>query len=120
MTRPLALALFTLPAFLGLMYQAPSFAITQSLATPKMRATAAAILLFVINIIGLALGPAMTGALSDALEPTYGDDALGYALMIVSCVFGWAAFHFHRAGRTLVADLEHARHATEREAAGSG
>jgi predicted MFS family arabinose efflux permease len=114
----LALALFTIPAFLGLMYQAPAFAITQSLATPMMRATAAAVLLFVINIVGLAMGPAITGALSDALAPAYGDDSLRYALLIVSCALGWSAFHFRRAGRTLASDLEHARRAAAREAAG--
>jgi len=115
----LALALFTVPAFLGLMYQAPAFAITQSLATPKMRATAAAVLLFVINIIGLAMGPAATGALSDALEPRFGADSLRYALLLVSCVLGWSGFHFLRAGRTLEADLERARLASRREAAGA-
>ncbi len=83
-----------------------------------MRATASALLLFVINIIGLAVGPALTGALSDALEPSFGDDSLRYALMIVSMALGWSAFHFHRAGKTLVADLEVARHASQREAAG--
>ena len=114
----LALALFTIPAFLGLMYQAPAFAVTQSLATPQMRSTAAAVLLFVINIIGLSLGPLLTGALSDALEPRLGDDSLRYALLIVSLALAWSAFHFHRAGRTLVADLEVPRRQAERTSGG--
>jgi MFS family permease len=114
----LALALFTIPAFLGLMYQAPAFAVTQSLATPQMRSTAAAVLLFVINIIGLSLGPLLTGALSDALEPRLGDDSLRYALLIVSLALAWSAFHFHRAGRTLVADLEVTRRQAERTSGG--
>ncbi len=110
----LCLTLFAIPAFLGLMFQGPAFAVTQSLVTPSMRATAAAVLLFVINIIGLALGPALTGALSDALEPRLGDDSLRYALLIVSLVLAWSAFHFHRASRTLVSDLEVTRRASER------
>lgn len=114
----LALSLFAIPAFLGLMYLGPSFAVTQSLATPKMRATASALLLFVINIIGLALGPAVTGALSDRLEPRFGEDSLRYALLIVSLALAWSAFHFQRAGRSLVADLETARRASLREASG--
>ena len=101
------------PATFGLMYQAPAFAITQSLATPMMRATAAAVLLFVVNIIGLALGPALTGALSDALQPTYGDDSLRYAMLCVSMVLAWAAFHFWRASHTLEADLEYVRQASQ-------
>ena len=115
----LALAAFVLPAFLGLMYQAPAFAVTQSLATPMMRATASAVLLFVINIIGLAMGPAVTGALSDALEPRFGADSLRYALLIVSLGLLWSALHFKLAARSLAADRELAREAAAREAAGA-
>jgi len=109
----LALAALCAPAFFGLMYQAPSFAITQSLATPLMRATAAAVLLFVINIIGLALGPLVTGMLSDALAPRFGDDSLRYALLIVSCVLVWSGIHFWLAARTLEADVVYVRQASE-------
>ena len=114
-----AMLALTIPAMTGLMYQAPAFAVTQSLATPRMRATAAAILLFVINIVGLALGPAATGLLSDALAPQYGDDSLRYAMLCVSLVLIWSSLHFWLASRTLREDLEHARRAAEREAAGS-
>jgi MFS family permease len=105
----LALAALCAPAVLGLMYQAPAFAVTQSLATPMMRATAAAVLLFVVNIIGLAVGPAATGALSDVLEPRFGDDSLRYAMLCISLVLAWASFHFWRAGKTLEADLDFVR-----------
>jgi hypothetical protein len=113
------MAAFVLPAFLGLMYQAPAFAVTQSLATPLMRATASAVLLFVVNIIGLALGPAVTGALSDALQPALGEESLRYALLIVSGGLLWSALHFRLAARTLAADREVAREAAAREAAGA-
>jgi len=111
----LALALLTLPVAIGLMYQAPTFAITQSLATPKMRATAAAVLLFVLNIIGLSLGPAVTGALSDALAPRFGADSLRYALLIVSSLFLWSAIHFYLASRTLEADVARVAEAARAE-----
>lgn len=101
----LALALMVPPAAFGLMNQAPTFAITQSLATPAMRATAGAVLLFVINVVGLAVGPAVTGWLSDALEPRFGDESLRYALLIVSLSLFGAAYEFWRASRTLVEDL---------------
>ena len=101
------------------MYQAPAFAVTQSLATPKTRATAAAVLLFVINIVGLAMGPALTGALSDALQPSLGDDSLRYALLIVSGGLLWSALHFKLAARTLASDRELAREAAARESAGN-
>jgi MFS family permease len=108
-----SLAALSLPALLGMMYQAPAFAITQSLATPAMRATAAAVLLFVINIIGLAFGPLTTGVLSDVLEPRFGDDSLRYALLLVSCVLPWAGVHFWLGARTLTADVATVRQATE-------
>jgi predicted MFS family arabinose efflux permease len=116
--RTVALVALIAPSFLGLMYQAPAFAVTQSLATPKMRATAAAVLLFVVNIIGLAMGPAITGLISDALEPTYGPQSLRYALLIVSMVLVGSGFHFWRAARWIDADLRFVRGASEREARG--
>ncbi|MGI9590526.1 MAG: MFS transporter, partial [Myxococcota bacterium] len=112
---PLALLTLAAPSIFGLMYQAPAFAITQALATPNMRATAAAVLLFVINIIGLAVGPAATGALSDLLEPRFGEDSLRYALLAVSMVLAWAAFHFWRAAHTLEDDMRRAARAARRE-----
>lgn len=113
-----ALVALIVPSFLGLMYQAPAFAVAQSLATPKMRATAAAVLLFVVNIIGLAMGPLVTGALSDALEPSYGADSLRYAILAVSMALILSAFHFWRAGHWLEDDLAFVRDACEREASG--
>ena len=62
------------------------------------------------------MGPVATGALSDALEPRYGDDSLRYALLIVSFVLIWSSVHFWLAARTLEADLQRARVASEREA----
>jgi len=108
-----ALAALCAPAMLGLMYQAPAFAITQSLATPAMRATAAAVLLFVINIIGLALGPLATGVLSDVLESRFGDDSLRYALLTVSCVLPWSGVHFWLGARTLETDIAFVRQASQ-------
>ena len=94
-----------------MMCQAPIFAAAQFLAPPRMRATAAAALLFATNIVGLGIGPAATGALSDALAPRYGAASLGYSLLAASFVLAWAGFHFYLAGRTFGADLESARRA---------
>ncbi|HEY8571558.1 MFS transporter [Phenylobacterium sp.] len=53
-------------AFLGTLWYGPVYGTAQSVVPPHMRATAAAILLLVINLIGLGLGPLFVGALSDA------------------------------------------------------
>ena len=72
----------------------------------RWRSTAAAVLLFVINILGLGLGPSTVGVLSDALQARFGGDSLRYALLIVSTAYLWAGFHFILAARTLRADLQ--------------
>ncbi|MDE0885132.1 MAG: MFS transporter [Myxococcota bacterium] len=105
----LVLALMVPPAAFGLMYQAPALAVTQGLSTPAMRATAGAVLLFVINIIGLAMGPALTGWISDLLAPRFGAESLRYALLIVSTPLLVASYLFWRASKTLAADLEYVR-----------
>ncbi|MFU8815257.1 MAG: spinster family MFS transporter [Pseudomonadales bacterium] len=102
----LALLLLVIPVALGNFYQATTFAQTQGLVTLRMRAVAAAVLLFILNIIGLGLGPQFTGILSDLLRPQYGDDSLRWALMICSLVNIWAAYHFYMAGKYLKHDLQ--------------
>lgn len=73
-----------LPTMLTSFYLGPVFSMTQGLVPPLMRATAAAVLLFIINIIGLGLGPQFAGILSDMLQPTFGIESLRYSLLILS------------------------------------
>ena len=46
-----------------------------------MRASAAASFLLINNLVGLGLGSWFVGALSDALTPAYGIEALRYAIV---------------------------------------
>jgi hypothetical protein len=101
----IALACFSLPVMLGNFYQATTFSQTQGLVGLRMRAVAAAVLLFILNIIGLGAGPATVGVLSDLLAPVHGGESLRYALLVVSFVNIWAALHYFLAGRHLAADL---------------
>lgn len=94
-----------IPVMLGNFYQATSFSQTQGLVELRMRAVAAGILLFIINMIGLGLGPQVVGILSDLLNPTYEKESLRYALLICSLINGWAAFHYFVAGRHLKDEL---------------
>jgi hypothetical protein len=73
-----------------------------------MRAMASAILLFMLNLIGLGLGPMLTGFMSDFFEPTYGSDSLRYAMSITLLVNFWCAFHYWKASRTISADFDRA------------
>ncbi len=104
-----AVALFVLAinAFLGTLWYGPVYGTGQSVVPPHMRATAAAILLFIINLIGLGLGPLAVGLLSDYLNKGVGlgaAEGVRWALMI-SASFGLVAFAcFWMARRTIRED----------------
>ena len=104
-----ALAIFIVPAFAGAYYLAPGLAMTQALVTLRMRSVASAILLFILNIIGLGLGPQSVGILSDQLAPHFGAESLRYALLASSAMGVWGAVHFIIGARSLKADIERAR-----------
>lgn len=105
----IALLLFVIPAATSNVYLAPVLAQTQGMVALRMRAMASAIVLLVINVIGLGLGPWLTGMLSDGLRPAFGVESMRYALLVVSAlILPWAAFHYYRAGRTIDADLARA------------
>jgi MFS family permease len=83
----LSLAFYCVPAFLVNLYTGPTFGMTQSLAPLAMRASASALLLFIINIIGLVFGPTTVGMLSDLLNITGRVAALG-TVYVQFCVPG--------------------------------
>jgi MFS family permease len=104
-----ALLIMTVSYFLGSLWYGPVYATGQSVVPAQMRATAAAILLFIINLIGLGLGPIAVGALSDSLA-IYGNmgaaDGVRWAL-ILSVLANVAAFWFFWSARkTIQADIE--------------
>ena len=101
-----ALLFLIVPVALGNFYQATTFSQTQGLASLRMRAVAAAVLLFILNIIGLGAGPQAVGIVSDLLNPTYGQDSLRYSLLIFSFVNIWSAYHYYVAGKYLAEELE--------------
>ena len=131
MTGSLPLALFFLAAALLLQnfYLGSIYAVAQGVVPPLMRATAVAILLFIVNIIGYGMGPPVIGALSDflassqltphgmtlaacrvpaaALTPVCSSGTsfgLRWALILGYLGYIWAAAHFLLAWRTLQRD----------------
>jgi predicted MFS family arabinose efflux permease len=113
-TPTLALVLLAVPVMLGNFYQATTFSQTQSLVSVRMRSVAAAVLLFILNIIGLGAGPYTVGVVSDLLAPEFGHESLRYALLFSSMVNVWAAFHYFVAGKCLAADLAPTEPAVDR------
>lgn len=101
-----ALIAFVIPACTSNVYLAPVLANTQSLVTLRMRATASALMLLLMNTIGLALGPWITGMLSDAFDSSYGVESMRYALLTVSAIgLPWASLHYWLASRSIDHDL---------------
>jgi MFS family permease len=76
----ISLALLFVPLVLTTTYLIPALALIQNRTPPQWRATVSALVLFVLNLIGLGLGPLFVGVMSDHLQPTHGADALGVAL----------------------------------------
>jgi hypothetical protein len=87
-------------------YLAPVLGQTQSLVSLRMRAVASSLLLLVLNVVGLMIGPAATGLVSDLLRASQGDESLRYALLISTVVMlPVAALCYWQAGRSIDADL---------------
>lgn len=125
----LAMPALMVAAITHYFYLGPMYAVTQGVAAPRMRATAVAVLLFVVNLIGYGMGPPVIGALSDFLANTQlgplglstelcrGTDVdprcaggletgLRWAMMIGVCIYLWAGLHFLISARTLRRDWE--------------
>ena len=93
------------PSVVAGMYLGPCLSTTHSLVGLRMRAQASAILFFVLNLIGLGIGPMATGLLSDYLRPEFGNLSIRYALATMVMVNIWCATHYYLATRTLREDL---------------
>jgi MFS family permease len=76
---PLAVALLSIPPVIQYSYLGPSFGVMHNMVTPRMRATATALLFLVINFIGLGFGPTLVGVASDLFAAHHFAAPLGVA-----------------------------------------
>lgn len=103
----LALAIFVVPAALSNFYLATTIAQTQSLVGLRMRAVASAFLFFILNIIGLGLGPQIAGTLSHLMTESFGVESMRYSLLAITAIVSpWSAFHYFVAAKHIEGDLE--------------
>jgi len=103
-TESTSLALWVnfIPSMLLATYIGPGVAVLHANVPAAMRATVSALFYFLINIIGLGLGPTLIGALSDYLTPSMGSDALSTAMLwIIPIATCWGGIHFYIAGTRL-------------------
>lgn len=75
-----AFLLFLVPQALVYVWLGPVLTAVQHLVPTHMRSTASASFLLINNLIGLGLGSTVIGAISEALTPAYGGEALRYAV----------------------------------------
>ena len=100
---PLALALLTVVMFFNYFYLSCSVTLVQEEASPNQRVLAGALLLLVMNFIGLGLGPTWVGAASDHFAAGGATNPLQQALytltpfyVIAIGLFLWLARTLHR------------------------
>jgi MFS family permease len=134
-TIPLMIPPLMLAATLHYFYLGPMYAVSTGVADNRTRATAVALTLFVVNFIGIGLGPVVIGILStylktfllsgsdlgltlalcktaasigpDAVAACKSADARGlqWSIIIFASLYGWAALHYLLAGKTLTRDM---------------
>ncbi|HAE26240.1 MULTISPECIES: spinster family MFS transporter [Hyphomonas] len=134
-TVPLMLPPLMAAALLHYFYLGPMYAVSTGVADARTRATAVAITLFAVNLIGIGLGPTLIGILSTVLKTMMlgGHDlgltleickdvtglpdaqaaacnsanarGLQWSIIIFASLYGWAALHYLWAGKTLQRDM---------------
>ena len=122
----ISVALFTAAAVFHYLYLAPTFTVAQSVVSPLVRATGAAILILIINLIGYGIGPPLLGeaanyftaqqlapvglsladcrGVEDGVCAAARAGGLKTALLCVVCILAWPIAHFLLAGRSLLED----------------
>ena len=91
---------------LSTLYLGPCIAMSHMLVPSSMRALTSAVLFFVLNMIGLGMGPFITGLVSDYLQPSYGDNSLRYSMVITAFVGLLGILSLYLGGRRLPKDVE--------------
>ena len=122
-----AFALFFVALIFHYMFNAPMFTIGQQVAGPRNRATASAVMMLSLTLVGFGIGPPLVGAIADHFNAQFAiSNGVTLALckaspQIAACAkvsgyglktglsielvfFVWAGFHFWMAGHTYIKD----------------
>ena len=97
----LAAGAYAVALLLQSCYLGPTFALIQGLAPLRMRAVWAAITLFIINLIGLGIGPTAVGVISLQYQGWFGlndAESLRWSLFTIAMMTPWAIWHYGRGG----------------------
>ncbi len=91
----------------------PTTVMLMGVARPEMRAFTSLLFSILNYLIGLGFGPIVGGVLSDWLAPTFAEESLRYALLLVNGMALFSLLFFSLAGRTAREDLALARSKVE-------
>jgi predicted MFS family arabinose efflux permease len=87
---PLALVFLLFPTFLNYFYLSSAVTLVQEEVAPEQRVLSGALLLLVMNLIGMGLGPTFVGLVSDAVRPDYPDHSLQMAFYALTPLYALA------------------------------
>jgi MFS family permease len=110
----IVIAMMFISLVFGVMYLGPSYATMQRLVDVRERALGSAVLLLIVNLIGLGLGPTLVGVVSDIINNRFiaaglatevaRAQGLRWALIIMVCINVWSFIHYMLGAKTLVRD----------------
>lgn len=87
----------------------PTYALTQSLVKVRMRGTSMSTLVVLLNLIGVGVGPALAGILSDQFAAAYGAESVRWAMVCVLLMNIPAVLLFARCANSIQDDLKRAQ-----------
>jgi predicted MFS family arabinose efflux permease len=87
----------------------PTYALTQSLVKVRMRGTSMSTLVVLLNLIGVGVGPALAGILSDQFATAFGAESVRWAMVCVLMMNIPAVVLFVRCAHTIKDDLQRAQ-----------
>ena len=90
----LALVFLIVPMFFNFFYLSPAVTLVQEEVRPNERVLAGALLLLIMNLVGLGVGPTLLGAVSDWLKPAHPEHSLQLAFYTLVPVYVLAALSF--------------------------
>lgn len=105
---PTAALFGMLHGFFTTWWIAPSMAAVNTVSPPSRRSLANAVFLFLFTLAGMGAGPIIVGAMSDLLEPQFGQQSLRYAMGIIVATAPIAAWVYAKAISPYRAELNRA------------
>jgi predicted MFS family arabinose efflux permease len=101
-----AIPCLVIAGLMNAIYLGPLYGASQSLAKPRVRALASALITLANTVIGLGIGPVLVGWLNDVGNARFGDGAIRYSIAVMLLAHWAAAAHLVFAGRTYERDLD--------------